>query len=211
MTVANSTNCKWVTTPVMAKHLGIHYSTLLRLRRNERSPFREGHCYRRTGFSSQATLQWHLERTEAAFTSPILPQKIAAVENGDDKDVTLVRYRVVIEEAVVSLEQFEKYNRSCDEAGYYPDPDEFFECKFEDWQMGCPSMMFDVCDLVESEDGHGYVAFLGDVRSETDDVVSLTDPCLDWKHSNRDEIPLADNDYQGYWRKRAELNMSTPK
>ena len=53
----------------MAEHLGIHYQTLLRLRRDKRSAFREGHCYRRTGFSSQATLQWHLERTEEAFTS----------------------------------------------------------------------------------------------------------------------------------------------
>ena len=53
----------------MAKHLGIHYSTLLRLRRGERSPFRAGYHYRRTGFSSQATLQWHLERTEEAFTA----------------------------------------------------------------------------------------------------------------------------------------------
>ena len=53
----------------MAKHLGIHYQTLLRLRRDERSPFREGHHYRRTGLSAQATLQWHLKRTEEAFTS----------------------------------------------------------------------------------------------------------------------------------------------
>ena len=53
----------------MAAHLGIHYSTLLRLRRDERSPFRNGHHYRRTGLSAQATLQWHLKRTEEAFTS----------------------------------------------------------------------------------------------------------------------------------------------
>ena len=59
----------WVTSPAMAKHLGIHRSTLLRLRRNARSPFREGKHYRRTGLSDQATLQWHLERTEQAFTS----------------------------------------------------------------------------------------------------------------------------------------------
>ena len=59
----------WVTSPKMAAHLGIHYSTLLRLRRDERSPFRNGHHYRRTGLSAQATLQWHLKRTEEAFTS----------------------------------------------------------------------------------------------------------------------------------------------
>ena len=53
----------------MAEHLLIHSQTLLRLRRDERSPFREGVHYRRTGLSAQATLQWHLERTEAAFTS----------------------------------------------------------------------------------------------------------------------------------------------
>ncbi len=68
---AESIECQWVTTQAMAAHLGIHYSTLLRLRRHERSPFCEGHCYRRTGFSSKATLQWHLERTEAAFTNPL--------------------------------------------------------------------------------------------------------------------------------------------
>ena len=28
----------------------------------------DGHHYRRTGLSSQATLQWHLTRTEQAFT-----------------------------------------------------------------------------------------------------------------------------------------------
>ena len=53
----------------MAAHLGIHYQTLLRLRRDERSAFRAGYHYRRTGHSSQATLQWHLERTEEAFTA----------------------------------------------------------------------------------------------------------------------------------------------
>lgn len=53
----------------MAAHLGIHRSTLLRLRRDARSPFRDAHHYRRTGLSAQATLQWHLERTEAAFSS----------------------------------------------------------------------------------------------------------------------------------------------
>jgi hypothetical protein len=71
--------------------------------------------------------------------------------------------------------------------------------------MGCPSMMFpDVGDLVQSVDGHGYVAFMDDVRSNTDDVVSLTDPRLDWKHTDEEGIGLASNDYLGYWRKRAE-------
>ena len=50
-------------------HLGIHRSTLLRLRRDRRSPFRDGYHYRRTGLSAQATLQWHLARTEEAFTA----------------------------------------------------------------------------------------------------------------------------------------------
>ena len=53
----------------MAAHLGIHRSTLLRLRRDARSPFRDGQHYRRTGLSAQATLQWHLARTEEAFTA----------------------------------------------------------------------------------------------------------------------------------------------
>ena len=190
--------------------LSVSDSSLYRLRKD--GVLRPGVHYRAQGYGSvKPQLRWNPESTEAALTSPRGTQKIAAVENDYDKDVTLVRYRVVIEEAVVSLEQFKKYNQSFDDAGYYPDPDEFFDCKFEDWQMGCPSMMFDVCDLVKSEDGHGYVAFMDDVRSETDDVVSLTDPCLDWKHTNREGIGLANNDYMGYWRKRAQLKMSTPK
>ena len=70
-----SIECQWITSQAMAKHLGIHYQTLLRLRRDERSAFRAGYHYRRTGFSSQATLQWHLERTVEAFTKPWLTQE----------------------------------------------------------------------------------------------------------------------------------------
>ena len=64
-------------------------------------------------------------------------------------------------------------------------------------------MMFDVADLVQSEDGHGYVAFMGDVRSHTDDLLSITDLFI-WKNTNIERIRLADNDYMGYLRKRRE-------
>lgn len=81
MTSADSINCEWVTSEGCAKHLGIHYSTLLRLRRDARSPFREGVHYRRTGLSAQATLQWHLASTEEAFSKPLHMQ---GVENEID-------------------------------------------------------------------------------------------------------------------------------
>ena len=192
-----------LTTAQICSTLKISESSLYRLRKE--GVLRPGVHYRAQGYGSvKPQLRWDPESTEAALASPRDTQKIPAVENANDEDVTLVRYRVVIEEAIVSLEQFKKYNQSYDKAGYYEDVEEFFECNFEGWQMGCPSMMFDVGDLVQSVDGHGYIAFLGDVRSNTDDVVSLTDPDFDWKHDNQEGITLADNDYIGYWRKRRE-------
>lgn len=188
--------CEWVTSVVMAEVLGIHRQTLLRMRRSPSSPFIEGRDFRWAGLGTTSNLQWHVEATEATFTNPRGAQRLAPARSDNDEDVTLVRYRVVIEEAVVSLEQFERYNATCDKDGYYQDPEQFFACKFEDWQMGCPSEMLDVPKLVQSEDGCGYIAFMGDVRSFTDDVVSISSS-QDWKHSQRDKIPVGNSDYFG--------------
>lgn len=128
---------------------------------------------------------------------------ISESNNSEQEVVTIVRYRVVIEEAVVSLEGFHKYNDAGKEQDFYEDPEVFFKCKFEDWEMDSPCAMFDVNELVQGQRGHGYIAFLGDVRSHTDDVVSLTDP-KDWQHSDREPISIASNDYMGYWRERVE-------
>lgn len=126
--------------------------------------------------------------------------------NSEQEVVTIVRYRVVIEEAVVPLRDFNKYNDVGMEQNFYEHPEVFFKCNFEDWEMDSPCAMFDVSELVQSKHGHGYIAFLGDVRSYTDDVVSLTDP-KDWQHSDREPISIASNDYMGYWRERVEAGQ----
>jgi hypothetical protein len=59
----------WLDSPSMASRLGIHVKTLLKLRRQPYSPFREGEHYRRGGLSTLAPLQWEPEVTERAFTS----------------------------------------------------------------------------------------------------------------------------------------------
>ena len=59
----------WVTSPVMAKILGIHRQTLLRLRRSEYSPFTEGRDFRWSGMTTNSNLQWHVATAEATFTN----------------------------------------------------------------------------------------------------------------------------------------------
>lgn len=58
----------WVDTAVMAERLGIHPKTLLRLRKQLRSPFQEGTHYRYGGLTTGAPLQWFPEPTDQAFT-----------------------------------------------------------------------------------------------------------------------------------------------
>ena len=53
----------------MAKILGIHRQTLLRLRRSEYSPFVEGRDFRWSGMTTSGNLQWHAVTTEATFTN----------------------------------------------------------------------------------------------------------------------------------------------
>ena len=59
----------WVTSLVMAKILGIHRQTLLRLRRSEYSPFTEGRDFRWSGMTTNSNLQWHVATTESTFTN----------------------------------------------------------------------------------------------------------------------------------------------
>ena len=58
----------WVASPEMARILGIHRQTLLRLRRSEYSPFVEGRDFRWSGMTVRSNLQWHVATTEATFT-----------------------------------------------------------------------------------------------------------------------------------------------
>ena len=53
----------------MAKILGIHRQTLLRLRRSEYSPFVEGRDFRWSGMTVRSNLQWHVATTESTFTN----------------------------------------------------------------------------------------------------------------------------------------------
>ena len=71
MTSTDSIKCEWVTSPVMAKILGIHRQTLLRLRRSPQSPFVEGRDFRWSGMTTNTNLQWHAVQAEITFTKPL--------------------------------------------------------------------------------------------------------------------------------------------
>ena len=58
----------WVDTAAMAERLGIHPKTLLRIRKQPRSPFQEGAHYRYGGLTTGAPLQWFPESADQAFT-----------------------------------------------------------------------------------------------------------------------------------------------
>jgi hypothetical protein len=108
--------------------------------------------------------------------------------------VTILRYRVVIDEIVVSAKKFAEYNKQAKQDE--PErPEDFFETpdnKFEDWQWGSPSQMSNPSKFV-GDMGEGYVAFKGDVTSASDDLF----PChhSSWCHFPGDPIPFACNDY----------------
>ena len=108
--------------------------------------------------------------------------------------VTILRYRVVIDEIVVSAKKFAEYNKQAKQDE--PErPEDFFETpdnKFEDWQWGSPSQMSNPSKFV-GDMGEGYVAFKGDVTSASDDLF----PChhSSWCHFSGDPIPFACNDY----------------
>lgn len=52
----------------MAKVLGIHRQTLLRIRRNPSSPFVEGRDFRWSGLTTNSNLQWNVVKAESTFT-----------------------------------------------------------------------------------------------------------------------------------------------
>ena len=112
--------------------------------------------------------------------------------------VTILRYRVVIDEIVVSKEKFHEYNL---QAGFDDDDElgenveDFLETKdnkFEDWGWGSPSLMADPRDFV-GEAGEGYVAFEGDVTSGSDDLFPMN--YYSWSHDQFSLIPFENNDY----------------
>tara|TARA_R110002050_G_C8561592_1_gene481713 strand:+ start:66 stop:521 length:456 start_codon:yes stop_codon:yes gene_type:complete len=111
--------------------------------------------------------------------------------------VTVLRYRVVIEEIVVSAKDFFEFNKQAEEgeAGSEQSVEDILETKtnkFEDWDWGCVGAMADPSKFV-GDWGEGYVAFKGDVTSASDDIV----PCKheSWSHTCYDPIPFACNDY----------------
>ena len=65
---AMSNTRSWVDTAAMAERLGIHPKTLLRLRKQQLTPFVEGTHYRYGGLTTGAPLQWFPEQTDQAFT-----------------------------------------------------------------------------------------------------------------------------------------------
>ncbi len=64
-----TTTKDWISTAAMATHLGIHPQTILKLRRSDLSPFREGVDFRWAGLTTNGNLQWHLANAESSFTN----------------------------------------------------------------------------------------------------------------------------------------------
>ncbi len=59
----------WVSSAEMASALGCSKYTLLKIRRQDWSPFIEGVHFRWIGLSNQGTLSWQQEATQIAFSS----------------------------------------------------------------------------------------------------------------------------------------------
>ena len=108
-----------------------------------------------------------------------------------DSVVTVLRYKVVIDEIVVSKEKFYEFN-SREEFDSVENFLETEDNKFEDWQYGTPSAMANPRDFV-GEAGEGYVAFHGDVTSATDDLFPMSYDS--WSHDSFSPIPFESNDY----------------
>ena len=109
--------------------------------------------------------------------------------------VTVLRYRVIIEEIVVSAEKLSEYNNQAnkgDDSIPAYDALESKSNKFEDWGWGAVMQMADPQDFV-GEWGEGYVAFEGDVTSGSDDL--FPGDFESWSHSPFEPIPFASNDY----------------
>tara|TARA_B100000925_G_scaffold107871_1_gene79553 strand:+ start:1635 stop:2027 length:393 start_codon:yes stop_codon:yes gene_type:complete len=100
-----------------------------------------------------------------------------------DNLVTLVRRKVVLEEIVVTREEYEKLNKNV-ASNRYLDGSEFYwseldwkNAEFTDW---------------EEENTH-YSAYEGDITSFTDDVVSFMNPDPVYRDSG-DPLPLLNSD-----------------
>jgi hypothetical protein len=109
--------------------------------------------------------------------------------------VTVLRYRVVIEEIVVSAEKLSEYNNQAnqnDDSNPAYDVLETKKNKFEDWGWGSVMQVADPRNFV-GEWGEGYVAFKGDVTSGSDDL--FPSDFESWSHSPFEPIPFACNDY----------------
>jgi hypothetical protein len=117
---------------------------------------------------------------------------------GQDSLVTVLRYKVVIDEIVVSKEKFDAYNLqeefNNEDINVIPVEDflETEDNKFQDWQHGTPSAMANPRVFV-GEAGEGYVAFRGDVTSATDDLFPMN--YVSWSHDSFSPIPFESNDY----------------
>ena len=108
--------------------------------------------------------------------------------------VTVLRYRVVIDEIVVEAAKLAEYNKRAATDDIIS-PEEILETennKFQDWEWGSPSLMADPSNFVGGM-GEGYVAFEGDVTSGSDDL--FPGHYDSWAHSWSEPIPFACNDY----------------
>ena len=98
---------------------------------------------------------------------------------GSGELVTIVRYRYVIEEKVISREEFEKINKPDTGDGW---PDYVFEEAgdegFVDWQSG-----YEPDFMPEVNPGYkfGFLVFDGDVRGNSDDYVSMKAGVNNWE------------------------------
>jgi len=124
---------------------------------------------------------------------------MTAYWKGQDTVVTVLHYKVVIEEIIVPAKKLEDFNKQAaidllnSEVG--SSAASFLETKnnkFQEWDNPSISEVADARRLV-NEFGEGYVAFKGDVTSGSDDL--FPPHSHSWSDSPFDPIPFADNDY----------------
>ena len=74
-----------LSTPDMAKALGISQKLLLKLRHLEPSPFKAGEHYRFQGMTTAAPLRWFPAETDASFTTftRVDPSDIETMDGGE--------------------------------------------------------------------------------------------------------------------------------
>ena len=114
----------------------------------------------------------------------------------EKEQVTVIRYRVVFEEAVISRDEFERANQKIREN---EEPTSFYveNADFVDWGWGDADTFQHVVKGTE-----GYIAFEGDVTSGSDDLVAVT-PHSEWSHDPFEPVPVACNDFWGQLRSRS--------